>query len=1212
MQTPDALIPRIARVRSRLRVTILMQGVGWLLAAVVGLAVLAGIADWTFHFDASVTRVLVLAGIGGAGGAIVWRLVARPLLAPMTDADIAMQIERRFPGFDESLASSVQFLKSRHDPSLGSPALQERVIDAAARRAAPYDFAQIVNTGRNVRAIAAATGVAVVLIGLGRTFPYEVRIGARRLLLPFSHAAWPRQTDLRLLTLQFRPVSVEEAPLKVVRGRPFELFVQNVKGRLPDDVELEYRMQKEPPVREPLRHIALRGGEGVVRDVCLLSLPSDRGLIRFRVTGGDDATMPEYTMVVVPPPSVETLKVTLTPPAYLRQPRTDLAAGDGRARGVVGTQVSLQAQVNKPLTSVNVLLNGKPAGVMKISDDARGFFGSFTIAEPGTYPYSFRLMDKEGIESIDPPRYEIQAAADLIPEVTIDQPAADATVTSSAELPIVVSAKDDFGLRDVRICFGIGDSPASHAAVLPLATNLPREPRHKAGVRWRIADLHVSDGMRIVFHAEATDWFDLGLAHIGRSPSRTLTVVSSEQKEAEIIARQTDLLRLLERADKAETGTRQQTQKLQVQLDTAGGLRPPDLDMLKRMHADQREVHATLAKPEEGAAALVDRLLEDLRENQIASPTARARLQRFQKELADLGRSHLPKVDEALGRAIKAAEVQRTSPNREMVREQSKSLKSAGHEQGLVLKSLRSMLSELARLRDWHGVEESVRDIVETQEKLNGETATAARSTLGKPLSDLGKQDQADLAALAERQSQAAEQIAEFKQRLHDATKAPEGSDPDMAERATATLRSIARSSLDSKMREIGGQLARNGIGEAMASQQGLLEELRKLEHDVARTPERDPEALVGKMAASEKKIDALRKDQETLRKQTQHHLQSKKPNPTERDVLREKQDRLREAAQDLAILLRQLGSDAASEETRSAGAHMAQAEEGLDGSSGSETDSEQKMAADDLERARSELGRARRRVADQLAHESFVRIADELVGLAGRQKTTLDETVRLDRERSQRSNWSRGQLKSLAANARLQRQLQTETDRIADRVKSAEIHQWALRQGAAEMKAAADRLGRQLTDVETVAYQSRAWTSLQNLVGSFKSQSREANSKRAGSQSGGGEQNPSVDGIPPTAQLVLLKSLQEDLLRRTAELDRRRMAANSSNSAAAAKSAGDPSEPVEARRLATEQAESARLAAAEGELAALFERILSQQARGQAPASTRAPRKDK
>jgi len=104
--------------------------------------------------------------------------------------------------------------------------------------------------------------------------------------VPYSAPAWPRSTNLRLLTVDFQPIDPRtDSPLKVVRGRKLELLVEDRQGRLPDDVTLVYRLPDEPVLREPLRHASLRDRTGTVHDVCLVSLPANRGPVWFRALG---------------------------------------------------------------------------------------------------------------------------------------------------------------------------------------------------------------------------------------------------------------------------------------------------------------------------------------------------------------------------------------------------------------------------------------------------------------------------------------------------------------------------------------------------------------------------------------------------------------------------------------------------------------------------------------------------------------------------------------------------------------------------------------------------------------------------------------------------------------------------------------------------------------------------------------------------------------
>lgn len=1172
MPTSAALAERIRLVRTRARLAMCARGAAWLVVLVIGLLILAGLTDRTAHLDDPAVRLALLAGIVAAGLFGAWRLVAVPLVVPLSDLALAMRVEERFPGFEESLASSLQFQEGNRDAAVGSRDLQDRVISETLQRAARIDFRDVVRFSPVIPAAFAAACAVLLAAGLAGFAPGDAAIAARRLFLPYGAPAWPRTTNLRMLTLDFQPIDPATAsPLKVVRGRNLELLVEDRHGRLPDEVILEYRLPDAPALHEDLRHASLRDKRGAVHDVCLVSLPADRGPVWFRALGGDDETMPEFEMRVVLAPVLDSLHVTVAPPRYTARPAAALSPGEGRIRGVVGTQVSFEARSNKPLASAAVAIKGKVAGTTNVLPDRQTFRGSFALAEPGAYAYTLRLKDSEGIENTDAPRYEIDATADLVPEVSIDIPAADGTVTADAQIPVIVSGKDDWGLRALQLRFHVGDNADNHASALLLASDLPRPEHHRVSIVWPLGGLAVSEGMRIVFHAEATDWFDLGPPHVGKSAQRVLTVVSASQKETEIISRQADLLRLLERAEQAQSQAHDQTGDLDVQLDKGGRLRPADLDVLRRVQADQRRVNNVLASPADGAASAVRGLLDELRQNRIASPETQRRLERLDRELSELARSHLAAVDNQLTQAVKTAELPDQARDTATKAEQSKSLKAARREQGVVVESLRSMLGVLAQWRDWQAMHEALRDLVEAQEKLNADTADLSRITLARPLSELGKQEQADLSRLVERQAQLGEQVDRIAQRLREAADALQGPNREGARDAAATLKSLQKADPKARMREIGSQLAQNNVGQAMARQNQLIEQLRKLDRTLSDRPEGDLQSLVGRMAEAGQRIETLRKDQEGLHKRTAElaKRQGSRKDEAELEVLRKEQNRIADSTEETARELRRLGTEGPAESLRGAGSHMSQAEEHLQQGRSASADAEQKQAIDELNRAAGSLAQSKSRAAEQLAQQGLVRVADELAGLAARQKTVVDETKRLDSERNQTGRWTRGQLRSLQSVAGNQRQLREETARIADQLQKADVYTWVLRRGATAMQQAADRLGTQTTDAKTVALENAAWSGLRDLSQMLKSDPSTGGPAEDGQPPSDGNSANDADGIPWVAQLKLLKSLEQDILNRTKQVDvQRRQRADAARGEVGA----------ELDRLAVEQAELATL----------------------------------
>jgi hypothetical protein len=172
-------------------------------------------------------------------------------------------------------------------------------------------------------------------------------------------------------------------------------------------------------------------------------------------------------------------------------------------------------------------------------------------------------------------------------------------------------------------------------------------------------------------------------------------------------------------------------------------------------------------------------------------------------------------------------------------------------------------------------------------------------------------------------------------------------------------------------------------------------------------------------------------------------------------------------------------------------------------------------------------------------------RIADELKSMIAREQKVIDDTNRLEALRRERGKWTRAQLKSLRDLAEVQRNLKTETDRLAEIVKAAEVFALALKGASQEMERAAKRLAERQTDGETIHRETAARNRFTDLIAALdKDKDKTPNEKPEAGGQGEGPKNagPQSDGIPHLAQLKMLKTLQEDLIRRAEDLDRLRL----------------------------------------------------------------------
>ena len=651
---------RLAELRAKVRQLLWVYGLSWLIAVLLGALLIVGCVDWLLHLDdAGVRLILGIAILGGVGYVAYKRLIT-PLKVPLSDIDLALRIERRFPNFRDSLVSTIQFLQDGKNPDLGAPALQQRVIDKTLKQTRLMDFEDVVQTQPVQRIAWTAFLVCVTTVLIVGFNQAEAATALKRLMFPFSAHPWPRKTQLQIVNHQLEALVADPAdPLRIARGDTLELTVINLNsnGRLPANVQLEMKQPDGTIVREIMQRTTLRGQEEQSREAAFASLIV-KAPFQFRAVGGDDQTMEWYPLEVVPPPVAETLQVNLIPPKYTRKPVTKLPPGVGHVEGLVGTKIQIAARSNKPLSSALLKVRDKDQQAMTIGQDGLRLSSVFQIKEAGVYSYWLDLRDRQNFGNSDAPRYEIRAIQDAVPDIYIDKPATDIQVTPLAEIPLKFVSKDDLGLQRIRMRYQIlepGKSEPAKPIEVPLATLDQRPLLHTQEHLWQLENLKLVAGMQVQLHGEATDDYDLGPRHVGRSLTRTLTIVSADEKTQELANRQIGLLGDLERVKKQESEVQAQTAELRTQLEKAGELRTQDLDLLQRIEGQQRQIAGAMQNAQDGMLARSEEILKEFKQNHLESPETEHRLGQIKSELQRLSDEHLAEIEQNLTQARKLA-----------------------------------------------------------------------------------------------------------------------------------------------------------------------------------------------------------------------------------------------------------------------------------------------------------------------------------------------------------------------------------------------------------------------------------------------------------------------------------------------------------------------------------------------------------------------------
>ena len=1149
----DPLKVWINQLRRQLQKLLWLHGVCWVLIVFCGVTFCCGLFDWGVRTSDTGTRLILFGLVVSAVSWVSFHFLLRPLNKKFSDTDLALIVEKRFPRFQDRLASTVQFQEGHTNSAVGSPELQQLVIAEAVSQIQKIKVNDVLEI-RDVKRVTTGAFFACVFSALFVLCNQSLTaVALNRLFLPLSDQPWPQQTVLQFLNSEFEPIVYDPAdPLRVVRGQRFELFIENRRGELPESVLLEYRISDGKPIQETPRRTSLADNRGQVRDVFATSIPATHGPVWFRALGGDDRQMAWHELQVVPPPALQQLQVSLRPPAYTGRASLQLPAGVGHLEAIVGTQVNFSAKSSKPLRSATLVVKNQRPQKLLLSKDRKTFQASFPISEPGISTYRLDLIDYQGFENIDTPRYEIRAIADTVPNIVLERPESDMQVTAQAVLPLKVIVLDDLGVSSVSLIHQLTSESDSRNRVLDLFNRDDRPAELSIEQEWNLAELPLTEGMQIVFHIEATDDFDLGDPHIGQTQSRILTVVSYDQKRRELETRYNDLLAELEKNSRSQEQVRDQVQSLQVQLNKARQLRTGDIDLFKRLELDQRKISTALNHEQDGIEQKVLELLSGMDHHKIVDSGLSTRLNELNSLLASLREKELSVIEQFMTQLRKSfvstptplkpeqADPKKFNPSKaNALDEQLLALDQTQEHQTAVLEALNGVLEKSAEWTAFRKLSDSLNDVIDRQKSIRQETTGLAAKTLTKAIEELTIQQQADLARLAARQQNLAPQLEKMKDRLEKSLSQDALKNSGESETLQDFRDSLEQSATADLMNRAVKDLEQNRIGQASSGQQQIEDNLAELDAILKNQSTSDQKTLVKKLQEAESELAKLARRQADLFEKMKKSQNNSVKGQQDIAKLKDEQQAIRKAAAPLLRKLRRLQAFDAKDSLNRATQRMRSAEAEIEQNSTDQAEKHQQESIDDIEQSQRELANLRQREEQRLAFELLEQLAGELKGMIAREEELISQTLRLKELYQNKGRWSRSDLKSIRDLAQSQLQLSSGTEMLVEQLDEIKIYALALKAAARQMALVASRLKARTIDGRTVQLEQFVKVRLLNLMQSLAEQLDGPGSPQqpGASQTNQSENAEAQKGVPYLLQLRILKDLQLELNARSQQL---------------------------------------------------------------------------
>ncbi len=759
-QTLLPIQTKLSATRGRLRFVDLALGVARaILAASVVLLVLFTL-DTVLQPPLPVIRAfalfMVLVALSSAGA-----FLGKPLRRKLSDDHVALLVEESYPELEGGLVSSVQLARELDRADLfTSRALIQSTIDRTSSQIREMDFDHVVNSGPLIplwTLIAAFLLMGGMLLNNATVGEYAGIFYQR--VVKGEDVPYPTLVRLRVVIPGKQST---DGPHQVAKGDDLEVQVFIDKGaRLVDRllIHTRYGTGEKTESRDLLKY-----DERYVKSFQNVTEP-----FSFYVEDPNNGVHTRsFEITVVQRPWVEQYEFVLTYPKYtgksdetVRQPDLQVPAG---------TLITYAVVSNKPLDSAKLWIDrDKKSGARKPKDKRRvrakievesvegptpqlfselsasdfapggtwgslgpttkelgladgersdrALVGSFRI--DGNLRFRFQLRSQEDLETGNKPVvFTVQAVPDRRPVVTIPTPGRTKLITPLAKIPLVIEARDDYGIADVVLRLSVqkdGEEERGTQQTVQLQGVTVGARSLRLTHSLDAADQRLQPGDRLFYQAVA---FDHNLDESKRfkeSRQYEIRVVRPDDLERMLQDRLAVIKERLQAAARDQVAARKGTDEFVQSLGPKETLVENDKRTLQRLDYDQRRVTTRLVDVKKE----LDDVLNERELNRLTEEAPLELLKELKEGVRDLADRASPLVSRELedSRAASALDA-RTRARLVRVPDLQAEIHSA----------IEALIARIDKWGDFTEVLQEIRDVLQGEEKIIEGTRKAVRS----------------------------------------------------------------------------------------------------------------------------------------------------------------------------------------------------------------------------------------------------------------------------------------------------------------------------------------------------------------------------------------------------------------------------------------------------------------------------------------------------
>jgi hypothetical protein len=806
-------------------------------------AVMAGVSVFTlfallemlFHFSSVVRTILILifliVTIGALGYLFIFPLLKYFNLFRKTDYyKVADRVGQNFPDVKDDLLNAMQLVSVENQKSLYSPALINAAFQHVYDKTKTIKFESVISFSRTKQLLLYFSGVIIFAFIL-LTFVPGLNAASNR-LANFNKEFIPPQKFY---------FEVQPGNSKITKGDDVKIFFK-VIGPVPKSTFLYVKYEDQTDF-SPQKVSADSTG------VYNFDIHAVRQTFKY-FAQAENLASEEYSIEVIDRPVIKTLDLTITPPAYSKQPSIP-QKDNGNITSLMGSYVDFDLTSTKELKSVK--LKFADTTLFDLSVNGSEAKGKYRIK--GDNSYQIILTDLSGNTNQSPISYTIKALTDAYPTIDVIKPNENSILGNDNRLPVLLKITDDFGFTKLLINYRLTSSKFSKIPDQFTSVEIPLNKGEKESdisYIWNLSRLGLAAEDVVTYYFEVFDNDNVSGPKSAKSSTFNIRVPSLDEilsrsddthQEAVQDLNQTlkDAQQLKKTLEKIDQDMKQDKKELTWQEKEKIG---KALDKFQEM---QSKVEQTSKQ--------MNKMQQELQQNNLLSKETLQKYMELQKLMDQLTSDEMKKAMERLQNVLKNMDRQQTQ----------EAMKDFKIDEEQFQKSIERTMNLIKRLQ----IEQKMDELVKRTENLENKQNDLQNDTKNSNLNEKNQKDQ-----LSKKQDDISKELDKLKQEMENLSDKMKDF-KDMPKDQMDKLQNDFDKQENQELSEQSEQnMQQNQKQQAMNKQSQISKNMKQMKQQMqsmqqSMQQQNQMQTLTDMMRTLENLI-SLSKDQEQLKKQSQ------------------------------------------------------------------------------------------------------------------------------------------------------------------------------------------------------------------------------------------------------------------------------------------------------------------------------------------------------